>query len=122
MFDVGGERFASTSVATGYWIARHSNRNIAPLHVSTRPVATARGSDFRVAARLALSSMKVTHNQLMPKVDMSSKAITTRLKRVSQLRRLCLSLGTAKIHAVATEKRVKRQEEGVVRPHKREAK
>ncbi len=30
------------------------------------------------------------------KVDMSSKAISTRLKRVSQLRRLCLSLAKAK--------------------------
>lgn len=27
------------------------------------------------------------------KVDMSSKAVTVRLKRVSQLRRLCLALG-----------------------------
>jgi len=33
----------------------------------------------------------------MPKVDMSSAAINTRLKRVSQLRRLCLSLKAAKI-------------------------
>jgi len=33
----------------------------------------------------------------MLKVDMSSGAVTTRLKRVSQLRRLCLSLATAKI-------------------------
>lgn len=31
------------------------------------------------------------------KVDMSSEAIATRLKRVSQLRRLCLSLGKARI-------------------------
>ena len=30
------------------------------------------------------------------KVDMSSKAITVRLKRVSQLRTLCISLGQAK--------------------------
>jgi hypothetical protein len=30
------------------------------------------------------------------KVDMSSKAVTTRLIRVAQLRRLCLSLGKAK--------------------------
>ena len=29
----------------------------------------------------------------MQKVDMSSKAITARLKRIEQLRRLCLSLG-----------------------------
>ena len=30
------------------------------------------------------------------KVDMSAKAITARLRRVSQLRRLCLSLAKAK--------------------------
>lgn len=30
------------------------------------------------------------------KIDMSPKAVTTRLKRVSQLRRLCLSLAKAK--------------------------
>ena len=29
----------------------------------------------------------------MQKVDMSPKAITARLKRIEQLRRLCLSLG-----------------------------
>jgi hypothetical protein len=28
----------------------------------------------------------------MPRVDMSAHAVTTRLKRISQLRRLCLSL------------------------------
>jgi hypothetical protein len=33
----------------------------------------------------------------MPKVDMSADAVTTRLKRVSQLRRLGLSLQKAKI-------------------------
>jgi hypothetical protein len=58
----------------------------------------------------------------MPKVDMSSKAIAIRLKRVSQLRRLCLSLGTAKIQAVLTEKRVKASAEGAVGPNKREPK
>ncbi len=30
------------------------------------------------------------------KVDMSSRAVTVRLKRVSQLRRLCLALGKAR--------------------------
>jgi hypothetical protein len=30
------------------------------------------------------------------KVDISAKAVTARLKRVSQLRRLCLSLAKAK--------------------------
>ncbi|MDX6500587.1 MAG: hypothetical protein QOG23_3847 [Blastocatellia bacterium] len=33
----------------------------------------------------------------MPKVDMSAEAVTARLKRVSQLRRLGLSLQKAKI-------------------------
>lgn len=33
----------------------------------------------------------------MHKIDMSAKAVTTRLKRVSQLRRLGLSLQRAKI-------------------------
>jgi hypothetical protein len=33
----------------------------------------------------------------MPQIDMSAAAVTARLKLVSQLRRLCLSLGTAKI-------------------------
>jgi hypothetical protein len=31
------------------------------------------------------------------KVDMSAKAVTARLRRASQLRRLCLSLGRATI-------------------------
>jgi hypothetical protein len=58
----------------------------------------------------------------MPKVDMSAKAITTRLKRVSQLRRLCLSLGAVKINAIVAEKGVKRATEVVVGPDKRKAK
>jgi len=33
----------------------------------------------------------------MRQIDMSAEAITARLKLVSELRRLCLSLGTAKI-------------------------
>ena len=33
----------------------------------------------------------------MPQIDMSAEAVTARLKLVSELRRLCLSLGTAKI-------------------------
>lgn len=33
----------------------------------------------------------------MKQVDMSDKAVTARLKRVSQLRRLCLSLKKAKL-------------------------
>ena len=35
----------------------------------------------------------------MREIDMSAEAVTARLKLVSQLRRLCLSLGTAKIKA-----------------------
>jgi hypothetical protein len=33
----------------------------------------------------------------MLKVDMSAAAVTTRLKRVSQLRKLCLSLASARV-------------------------
>ena len=33
----------------------------------------------------------------MRQIDMSAEAVTARLKLVSQLRRLCLSLGTARI-------------------------
>lgn len=33
----------------------------------------------------------------MSKIDMSAKAVTARLKRVSQLRRLCLSLQKTKL-------------------------
>ena len=58
----------------------------------------------------------------MPKVDMSSKAITTRLKRVSQLRRLCLSLGAAKINSIHSEKGGKGATQLVVRPDKRKQK
>jgi hypothetical protein len=38
------------------------------------------------------------------KVDMSPQAIATRLKRVSQLRRLCLSLAKAKPAAAEIRK------------------
>ena len=40
----------------------------------------------------------------MRQIDMSAEAVTARLKLVSQLRRLCLSLGAAKIN---TEPQVK---------------
>jgi hypothetical protein len=39
------------------------------------------------------------------KVDMSAQAIATRLKRVSQLRRLCLSLAKAKPALAVAESR-----------------
>jgi hypothetical protein len=35
----------------------------------------------------------------MPQTDMSARAVTARLKLVSQLRRLCLSLRSAKVEA-----------------------
>jgi hypothetical protein len=41
------------------------------------------------------------------KVDMSPKAISTRLKLVSQLRRLCLSLAKAKPTQVAQKEKGK---------------
>ena len=41
----------------------------------------------------------------MPPVDMSAKAVTTRLKLVSELRELCLLLGTAKIELKPNVKR-----------------
>ena len=41
----------------------------------------------------------------MPSVDMSAKAVTTRLKLVSELRELCLLLGTAKIESKPNAKR-----------------
>lgn len=41
----------------------------------------------------------------MPSVDMSAKAVTTRLKLVSELRELCLLLGTAKIESKPKSKR-----------------
>jgi hypothetical protein len=43
------------------------------------------------------------------KVDMSAKAVTARLKRVSQLRRLCLSLAKAK--SVPPKEKVKNGKE-----------
>jgi hypothetical protein len=59
----------------------------------------------------------------MPKVDMSAAAVTTRLKRVSQLRRLCLSLAAAKI--VGEEERkteVKKPVHATSKSHQREIK
>jgi len=46
----------------------------------------------------------------MRPIDMSAKAVTARLKLVSELRRLCLSLGTAKVEPrpVAGHKVVKK--------------
>jgi hypothetical protein len=45
----------------------------------------------------------------MKQVDMSAKAVTARLRLVSQLRRLGLSLQKTKLPAEATSKTTKRQ-------------
>jgi hypothetical protein len=52
----------------------------------------------------------------MPLVDMSAEAVTARLKLVSELRELCLLLGTAKIvskpevkHQQGRKRRISRQ-------------
>ena len=42
-------------------------------------------------------------DQTSAEVDMSADAVTARLKRVSQLRRLCVSLGKAKISPADSE-------------------
>ncbi len=49
----------------------------------------------------------------MRKIDMSAPAVTARLKLVSELRRLCLSLGTAKIGppSLTRHKDVKKREQ-----------
>jgi hypothetical protein len=49
----------------------------------------------------------------MPQIDMSAAAVTARLKLVSQLRRLCLLLGTAKIdpRPLATQEKEKKSEQ-----------
>ena len=46
----------------------------------------------------------------MRQIDMSAKAVTARLKLVSELRRLCLSLGNARVEPrpVASHKDVKK--------------
>jgi hypothetical protein len=43
------------------------------------------------------------NDQSTAEVDMSAHAVTVRLKRVSQLRRLCLSLGKAELIEERTE-------------------
>ncbi len=59
----------------------------------------------------------------MPKVDMSADAVTTRLKRVSQLRRLCLSLAAAKIAGEETGKTGAKNAAGTIsQSHKPETK
>ena len=58
----------------------------------------------------------------MRKVDMSSAAVTTRLKRVSQLRRLCLSLAAAKIAGEEARKIEVKNAGTTSKSHKRETK
>jgi hypothetical protein len=41
----------------------------------------------------------------MPQTDMSARAVTARLKLVSQLQRLCLSLRSAKVESVPAPER-----------------
>ena len=41
---------------------------------------------------------------MMPQIDMSREAVTARLKLVSELQRLCLSLGTARIRTKASSR------------------
>jgi hypothetical protein len=45
----------------------------------------------------------------MPPVDMSAEAVTARLKLVSELRELCLLLGTAKIESKPVKRRQSRK-------------
>jgi hypothetical protein len=59
----------------------------------------------------------------MLKVDMSAAGVTTRLKRVSQLRRLCLSLAAAKIVGEEARKTdVKKATDTISKSYKRETK
>ena len=54
----------------------------------------------------------------MRQIDMSAEAVTARLKLVSELRRLCLALGTAKIkpHNARTKDKGRRDGEKVRQP------
>jgi hypothetical protein len=47
-------------------------------------------------ARVSAMSQLETSLRLIPKTDMSTTAVTTRLRQVSELRRLCLALGRAR--------------------------
>jgi hypothetical protein len=58
----------------------------------------------------------------MPKVDMSAAAVTTRLKRVAQLRRLGLSLQKAKLSKEESGSRRTEQQSESSQPEKRSAK
>lgn len=58
----------------------------------------------------------------MKQVDMSAKAVTARLKRVSQLRRLCLSLQKAKLPAQGNTTKVREKDAESSLPLEKKAK
>ena len=58
----------------------------------------------------------------MKQVDMSEKAVTARLKRVAQLRRLALSLKNAKLPAGANRAKVRDQQDESSQPSPKKAK
>ena len=53
--------------------------------------------DIDLLVRISMTSNDYKTGEAASTVDMSSSAIATRLRRVSQLRRLCLSLGNARL-------------------------
>jgi hypothetical protein len=58
----------------------------------------------------------------MKQVDMSAKAVTARLKRVAQLRRLGLSLRKAKFPSEENNAKTSEQQTRASQPDKRKAK
>lgn len=58
----------------------------------------------------------------MKQVDMSAKAVTARLKRVAQLRRLCLSLQKAKLPPEESNAKTREQQRKSSQPGMRKAK
>jgi hypothetical protein len=49
----------------------------------------------------------------MRQIDMSAEAVTARLKLVSELRRLCLKLGTAKVESRDDRREEKKKKEDI---------
>ena len=58
----------------------------------------------------------------MKEVDMSATAVTARLKRVEQLRRLCLSLQKAKLPLEETKRKINKDLGGCSSPQTRNLK
>jgi hypothetical protein len=59
----------------------------------------------------------------MRQIDMSREAVTARLKLVSQLRRLCLSLGTSKVRVQPVSKDSKAKDlKSIAESHEHHAK